>query len=414
MSNLFANRFFEEKNNSLAQSHQFYPKEILYFSNKTGLCLTSFISQEFFPSQSELSNIEGVKQVAASLKKLHQSNFLFPLNFDHWKRWQITKRILNEQEETFPPEVMDLVTDLKKKECLIHKSLFLKKPSHIDPNPQNLVWDSKRSIRFIDWELAANADPAWDLAFFSEIANIGPHFEAQLVKFYDSSDSLLIHKMNFYRPFVWLGSTIWAWESSLACKDEHQKNLSSILYQCFLNRLKNIVKINTYENSLNILQQRSRSMTSISYLALRQDHFENFQLKTEVSSCFIEWNGKLLVLKRAHKEDQSATWGIPGGKLEKGEEAIQALVREIFEETQLPLKENDFIFKAKRFVRIPGWDYILYIFHTNLDQEIEPKVTLDPAEHDEYLWVTKEEFKSLNLLKGQDEAFDIVYTEVKN
>ena len=35
----------------------------------------------------------------------------------------------------------------------------------------------------------------------------------------------------------------------------------------------------------------------------------------KVVGCFVDWNGKILILKRSHLRPQSLKWGIPGGKL---------------------------------------------------------------------------------------------------
>jgi len=141
------------------------------------------------------------------------------------------------------------------------------------------------------------------------------------------------------------------------------------------------------------------------YLSENSSVFPDFKLKAQVATCVVEWNGRYLFLKRAKKEDQSDTWGIPGGKLEKDETALQALSRELFEELSWKLSEDTFSFRGKFYGRVPGWDYILHVFHYCL-QEAPLPIILDAKEHSEYAWTNLEEMKNLKLLKGQDVALE--------
>ena len=45
-------------------------------------------------------------------------------------------------------------------------------------------------------------------------------------------------------------------------------------------------------------------------------------------------SGKILLQKRADK----GTWGLPGGAIELGESALEALVREFYEETGIEIR----------------------------------------------------------------------------
>jgi 8-oxo-dGTP pyrophosphatase MutT (NUDIX family) len=148
------------------------------------------------------------------------------------------------------------------------------------------------------------------------------------------------------------------------------------------------------------------------YLVENFNTLEHFTPKANVVTCFIECENHVLVLKRADKSDQSFVWCIPGGRVEKDKDADEkaAVAREILEETGLNLSLDSLSLAAKRYVRIPNWDYTLHIYHTKLDQK--PIVTLS-NEHTDMQWVHLLKFKSLPLIKGQDEAFDIVYNKIK-
>ncbi len=137
--------------------------------------------------------------------------------------------------------------------------------------------------------------------------------------------------------------------------------------------------------------------------------FPDFKMQVEVAVCFLEYNQQILVLKRSKKEDQSFTWCIPGGKVDPQDgDPKLALARELFEEIGLTFQASDFTWKAKRYARIPGWDYILHIFHRHLSSK--PSIRLSD-EHIRARWIPVNRFTGLNLLKGQEEAFKIVYQD---
>jgi len=55
----------------------------------------------------------------------------------------------------------------------------------------------------------------------------------------------------------------------------------------------------------------------------------DFNSQFEVVSCFLEYNGKILLLQRQDDKVGGSTWGVPAGKIENNENTIQAILREI-------------------------------------------------------------------------------------
>ncbi len=144
-------------------------------------------------------------------------------------------------------------------------------------------------------------------------------------------------------------------------------------------------------------------------LSESRDPFPNFQPQTEISTLFLEYNRHLLLLMRSHKEDQPATWGVPGGKAERGETPTQTVLRELQEETQLEYSPGDVKYCGRRYARIPGWDYIIHLYQAEVKEQ--PEIRLDPKEHSNFEWVSIHAFKLMPLMKGQAEAFDILYAD---
>lgn len=143
-------------------------------------------------------------------------------------------------------------------------------------------------------------------------------------------------------------------------------------------------------------------------LAKTPELLPDFNTQVSVSTCFIEMHGgKFLVLQRGKAEDQPGTWCIPGGKVESGESAKAAVAREVQEETGIALVSASISHRLTRFVRIPGWDYDLHVFHVNLP--VPPKVAINPREHSTHLWVTPAQAKKLSLIAIQREIIELVY-----
>lgn len=101
--------------------------------------------------------------------------------------------------------------------------------------------------------------------------------------------------------------------------------------------------------------------------------------------------GKILLLKRSNKAGGSGEWSLPGGGLEKGEDTVESIKREVDEETQIEIYDIKLV---NVITFIEGDDSVLMIcYRAKTDSD---KITLN-WEHDEYKWVTREEVINENL-----------------
>lgn len=116
----------------------------------------------------------------------------------------------------------------------------------------------------------------------------------------------------------------------------------------------------------------------------------------------IKKDGKYLATRRPIDDDYMPNlWDTPGGTINFGEKIIDALNREIKEETDLTVKVSDVIFcynhlsgeERHQFELVYSCDYI------------GGEIKLDPQEHQEYRWVTLEEMESLPKIEFLEELF---------
>lgn len=93
--------------------------------------------------------------------------------------------------------------------------------------------------------------------------------------------------------------------------------------------------------------------------------------------------GKLLMTRRAPQKSFARTWENPGGAAQAGETSLQAIRRELFEETGIRAKEEDFeLLSSTR-------DVHLFYDHYCLRSEVPlQEIVLQPGETDSAKWVT--------------------------
>ena len=103
-------------------------------------------------------------------------------------------------------------------------------------------------------------------------------------------------------------------------------------------------------------------------------------------------NDEILIVKRHPKSrTDPEMWELPGGKVEKGEFFVDALIREIKEEVNLDVKVGDFAeavqndYMHKRTVQI-----MMYLE----DMKGEIKIS---EEHTDWMWASLEKIKTLEI-----------------
>ena len=131
------------------------------------------------------------------------------------------------------------------------------------------------------------------------------------------------------------------------------------------------------------------------YLEKPNDFNSRFDI---VSNLIEREDGKFLLLKRALHKPQGGTWGIPTGKVEEGEDFIDAIIRETFEETGIEIKPSDLKMHPVLYVRVEkdGYDLIYHMYSSMVPLDTE--IILEKSAHDDYEWVTPQESLEMNLI----------------
>ena len=109
-----------------------------------------------------------------------------------------------------------------------------------------------------------------------------------------------------------------------------------------------------------------------------------------IVGCFLEFGDKFVILLRhSHKPDGN-TWGLPSGKVEAGESDIEAVLRELEEETGYKATRSELEHIGDYpFVSSSDKPYVYATYRVKLDTSHE--MQLEKAAHAEYRWVTASE-----------------------
>lgn len=134
----------------------------------------------------------------------------------------------------------------------------------------------------------------------------------------------------------------------------------------------------------------------------------DFQPKIEVVGCFLEYQGKILLLHRQDRSSQGNLWGIPGGKLEKTETPLEAAIRETLEETTFDISQQQITYLGKVYLRDPDFDYVYHMVKSTF-QEHPSSVKISFSEHKGFTWVTPSDALKMHLMLDEDDCIKLIY-----
>jgi len=127
-----------------------------------------------------------------------------------------------------------------------------------------------------------------------------------------------------------------------------------------------------------------------------------------VVGCFLEHDGKFVLLRRHSHKPEGGTLGLPGGKVEPGESDQQAVIRELIEETGYSVKNDELELLGEfSFETSEGKPYVYVTYKVQLDADHD--VVLEDSAHSEFMWLTPEEcYGRTDLIKDLKNLLQIV------
>ena len=105
-----------------------------------------------------------------------------------------------------------------------------------------------------------------------------------------------------------------------------------------------------------------------------------------IAGCFVECNGKILLLKRAEGKANGGMWAFPAGKIENGEQPHEAAIRELREETGISVEKTDIEFAGSYIFNHGQIDEYMMIMH-RVKLQSTPNILINCHDHSEFLWI---------------------------
>lgn len=121
--------------------------------------------------------------------------------------------------------------------------------------------------------------------------------------------------------------------------------------------------------------------------------------------CLVHKDGYYLLQNRTKKDWKGYT--LPGGHVEKGESIVDAVVREMQEETGLTVL-NPHLCGVKQFP-IEGGRYLVFLFET---QQFEGN--LASSDEGEMHWISTQQLHNVNLVEDFDDLIEVMMDKELN
>ena len=115
---------------------------------------------------------------------------------------------------------------------------------------------------------------------------------------------------------------------------------------------------------------------------------------------FEDETGKLLALRRNADTPEGLTWGLAGGKVDKGEDSKATAIRKAYGEIHYIVRPDDLHFLGTYRWPKDGFDLLFDTYRLHV-QRAETTITLNPDGHSEYAWLRPENlYERDDLIQG--------------
>lgn len=148
--------------------------------------------------------------------------------------------------------------------------------------------------------------------------------------------------------------------------------------------------------------------------AVYEEPNPQFKPKFEIAALYIENGDKILLLHRQDKKSQGNKWGIPAGKVEEGETPLEAVIREVLEETGYDFSDQPIEYLSTVYIECsPKYHFTYHMFRTQMTFNPEI-IRINPNEHKDFRWVTPKDSLKMNLIDDEDACFKLVYGSMED
>jgi 8-oxo-dGTP diphosphatase len=132
---------------------------------------------------------------------------------------------------------------------------------------------------------------------------------------------------------------------------------------------------------------------------------QKFHAEAEVAGCYIEVEGRILLLQTGGDEVETGKWSIPGGKVEDGESAYLSAIRELYEETGIEVTKEQLRDLGCLYIRKPYFVFTFHLFQVSLLKRPEVKLS---SEHTDFCWADRKDLERLPLMASAKEVLAFI------
>lgn len=136
---------------------------------------------------------------------------------------------------------------------------------------------------------------------------------------------------------------------------------------------------------------------------------KNTIMQVAVKAVVVNDINQVLILRESPRLDntQVGKFGLPGGRVNAGEFYLEALHREVLEETNLKIAIGDIVFSGEWRPVIKDVNHqIIGMFFVC---KIKSGVIKLSSEHNEYKWITQDQIAQYNFMQPDDKAIISAY-----
>ena len=135
-------------------------------------------------------------------------------------------------------------------------------------------------------------------------------------------------------------------------------------------------------------------------------------VQVAIKAIIFNSKNQVLVLREAPREDgtQAGKFGLPGGRVNTGEHYLDALHREVLEETNLKITIGDIVYSGEWRPVIKGVTHqIIGMFFVC---KIKSGVIKLSSEHNDYKWITQDQISNFKFMQPDDKAIVAAYKHI--